>query len=148
MPLTSTASTSGFLSRNVSDRYPTPDGFYIVWKIPLLSTGTHNIFGFWLSQGQILSLLPIIQQQVRWASFSFLTGTAGGLFLKLQWYGTPSVQMCWLFFQKHTSSHKGNMTWLEVLAVPLQCSAQYQSWKWIYCTVQKHSSGQCHCTKA
>ena len=39
-------------------------------------------------------------------------------------------------------------TSLEVLAVPLQCSAQYQSWKWIYCTVQKHSSGQCHCTKA
>ena len=120
--------------------------FLCRWGFP--HTGTHNSCVFWLWRGQILYVLWIVQQPVHWVSFSFLMDTADGLFSKHQWYGTLSVQKYWLFFQKHTSSHKGNKTLLVEQAVPLQYFVQYQSWKLIYCTLQKHSSGQCRYRKA
>ena len=71
--------------------------FLCRWGFPYI--GTHNIFVYWLSQGQIHYVWWTIRQPVRWVSFSFLMDTADGLFSKNQWYGTLSVQRYWLFFR-------------------------------------------------
>ena len=140
--MTSAASTFGFPAQNVSDSCPAPVYFCTGGKILRSTTYICNKTGSHL-------LIKIHRCREKLAMLlGFQMDKASGLFLKHWSYEILLLQRYGLFFQKHTSNHKGNKTLLEELAVPLQCFVQGQFWKLIYYTAQKHNSGQCHCRKA
>ena len=111
-------------------------------------TGTHNSCVF-LTCDEVKSFMCCGSFSSQFTEFLFIPdGYSRRFVFKAPMVWNPFCTKVLIIFQKHTSSHKGNKTLLVEQAVPLQYFVQYQSWKLIYCTLQKHSSGQCRYRKA